>query len=66
VIFNYRPRGDQDGSLDDARALQERAAPLIGWAKDIPALNLAIADPGVKPVVKRQTANTLAPAMVAA
>ena len=67
VIFNYRSRNERAASVDDARHLRERAAPLIAWAKDLPALRLAIADPGVKPVAKLQAGQaTMSAAMLAA
>jgi hypothetical protein len=64
-LFIYRSRNDRDGSVVDARALRDRAAPLIAWAKDLPDLKLDIRDPGVKPAVKPPAANTLAAPMFA-
>jgi hypothetical protein len=44
-LFNYRLRNQRAASIDDARHLRERAAPLIAWAKDLPNLKLNLADP---------------------
>jgi hypothetical protein len=35
TLFEYRMRNERDLSLNDARLLRERSAPLITWAKDL-------------------------------